>query len=165
MLYITFTEPRDVDRDKEMYITGTSIYFKNTYKPEWITDELAKRIIKDIDKSDVLSGYCIQSPVLGQIPPERLSGGVKMMLIMMNSPENYLYCGEMFGDNCLKWVIEIAKHKDIRITMSYLKNFDGIDSFEAYITNTGNMVHNYDELDEEYYNSDYFENMGDYEEE
>lgn len=32
-------------------------------------------MIKDIDDSEVLSGECINSPVLGQIPPERLSGG------------------------------------------------------------------------------------------
>ena len=56
-------------------IYNTSVYFKNTYEPEWIESELAKKIIKDVDDSDVLSGECINSPVLGQIPPERLSGG------------------------------------------------------------------------------------------
>ena len=63
--------------DVENSIYNTSIYFKNTYEPEWIESELAKKIIKDVDDSDVLSGECINSPVLGQIPPERLSGGVK----------------------------------------------------------------------------------------
>lgn len=44
-------------------------------------------MIKDVDDSDVLSGECIKSPVLGQIPPERLSGGVKTLLLMLNEPD------------------------------------------------------------------------------
>ena len=55
----------------ENSIYNTSVYFKNTYEPEWIESELAKKMIKDVDDSDVLSGECINSPVLGQIPPER----------------------------------------------------------------------------------------------
>lgn len=47
-------------------------YFKNIYESEWMESSLAKEMIKDIDKSDVVSSECIVSPVLGQIPPERL---------------------------------------------------------------------------------------------
>ena len=60
--------------DVENSIYNTNVYFKNTYEPEWIESELAKKIIKDVDDSDVLSGECIKSPVLGQIPPERQIG-------------------------------------------------------------------------------------------
>lgn len=63
-------------------IFNTSVYFKNTYEPEWLESKLAKEISKDIDKSEVLS-----SPFLDQTPPERLSGGTKTLLLMLNEPE------------------------------------------------------------------------------
>ena len=63
--------------DTSNSIYNTSVYFKNTYEPEWLETDLAKKMIMDVDHSEVLSGECINSPVLGQIPPERLSGGVK----------------------------------------------------------------------------------------
>ena len=56
------------DRDNVIY--NTSVYFRNRYKDSWITDEFAKAAIKDIDRSEVLDANTIQSPVLGQIPPD-----------------------------------------------------------------------------------------------
>ena len=81
--------------DVKNSIYNTNVYFKNSYEPEWLDAELAKKMIKDIDDSEVLSGECINSPVLGQIPPERLSGGVKTLLLILNEPDRifngYLY--------------------------------------------------------------------------
>lgn len=54
--------------DVEDSVYNTSVYFKNTYEPEWLDSELAKMMIKDVDDSEVLSRECINSPVLGQIP-------------------------------------------------------------------------------------------------
>lgn len=51
--------------DVENSIYNTNVYFKNSYEPEWIETELAKRMIKDVDDSEVLSSECINSPVLG----------------------------------------------------------------------------------------------------
>ncbi len=75
--------------DVKNSIYNTNVYFKNSYEPEWIDAELAKKMIKDIDDSEVLSGECINSPVLGQIPPERLSGGVKTLLLILNEQTNF----------------------------------------------------------------------------
>ena len=44
-------------------------YFDNTYEDEWITDPLSVEMIKDVDKSVVVSSHLIDSPVLGPIPP------------------------------------------------------------------------------------------------
>ena len=57
--------------DVENSIYNTNVYFKNSYEPEWLESELARKMIKDIDKSDVLSGECINSPVLGHRQTER----------------------------------------------------------------------------------------------
>lgn len=61
--------------DMEEAIYATSDYFDVVYEDAWIDSAFAKAIIKDIDKSEVLSSHCIESPVLGQIPPVSLAGG------------------------------------------------------------------------------------------
>lgn len=63
--------------DMSEAIYNTSVYFKNVYEDEWITDDFSKAMIKDIDKSSVIGPRIIDSPVLGGITPRELSGGVK----------------------------------------------------------------------------------------
>ena len=57
-------------------------YFDNRYEDEWITNELSIRIIKAVDKSEVISSHLIQSPVLGTISTKELSGSVKTLMLM-----------------------------------------------------------------------------------
>lgn len=82
-------------------IYNTDVYFGNTYEDTWVTASFAKDVIKDIDKSEVLSAYCIQSPILGQITPSQLSGGTKTLLLMYNEPER-IFNASTCGDNCAK---------------------------------------------------------------
>ena len=59
------------------------VYFDNRYEDEWITDKQFVEIIRDVDKSDVVSAHLIESPVLVPISPKELSGGVKTVLLML----------------------------------------------------------------------------------
>ena len=129
----------------ENSIYNTNVYFKNTYEPEWIESELAKKIIKDVDDSDVLSGECIKSPVLGQIPPERLSGGVKTLLLMLNEPDK-IFNASTCGDNCAKWILEIGKQKDLTINLRHMMSFEKDTEFEIRIENGGEIVRSMREL-------------------
>ena len=131
--------------DAENSIYNTSVYFKNTYEPEWLESELAKKMIKDVDDSDVLSGECINSPVLGQIPPERLSGGVKTLLLMLNEPDK-IFNASTCGDNCAKWILEIGKLKDLTINLRHMMSFGHDAEFEIRIENGGEIVHSMREL-------------------
>ena len=58
------------------------VYFDNRYEDEWITKELSIRMIKEVDKSDVINSSLIQSPVLGTISAKELSGSVKTLMLM-----------------------------------------------------------------------------------
>ena len=102
-------------------------------------------MIQDVDDSEVLSGECIKSPVLGQIPPERLSGGVKTLLLMLNEPDR-IFNASTCGDNCAKWILEIDKQKDLTINLRHMMNFGKDTDFEIKIKNGGEVVHSMKEL-------------------
>ena len=55
--------------DMQEAIYNTSIYFKNTFRNEWLEDPLVIKMIKDVDNSEVLGNGAIKSPVLGVIAP------------------------------------------------------------------------------------------------
>lgn len=71
-------------------------------------------MIKDIDGSEVKGARLIDSPFLGAIPTERLSGGVKT-LILMNFDTDHIFNASACGDNCSSWILKIAQDKDSRL--------------------------------------------------
>lgn len=125
-------------------IFNTSIYFKNVYQDEWITDPLSQAMIVDVDKSKVLASGVIDSPVLGKIPPTSLSGGVKTLILIKNRPDK-VFNATNCGDNCAKWLLKIAEKEDVTINLRYLMDF-GHDEFDIYILNTNQIVHSMKEL-------------------
>ena len=68
--------------DIDGVIYNTSIYFNNTYSKDWLADPFAQRIIKSVDKGIVLGPNTIETKALGIIPPEKLSTGAKVLLLM-----------------------------------------------------------------------------------
>lgn len=131
--------------DAENSIYNTSVYFKNSYEPEWLETDLAKKMIKDVDDSDVVSGECINSPVLGQIPPERLSGGVKTLLLILNEPDR-VFNASTCGNNCAKWILEIGKVQDVTINLRHMMSFGKDTQFDIRIKNGNEIVHSMKEL-------------------
>ncbi len=122
-------------------IYSTSVYFNNTYEDEWLTDDFAKKVIKSIDKSVVLGSHAIESPVLGVIPPERLAGGTKTLLLMKNKPD-MIFNASTCGDNCARFILEIARSTDITINLRHVMEFKQ-KNFKAHILNNDVYVYNY----------------------
>ncbi len=120
------------------------VYFDNQYADEWITDEFAKRMILDVDKSEVISANLIQSPVMGAMFPKSLSGGVKTLLLMKYDRDGNVFNASACGDNCAKWILEMSRCEDLTINLRHTMDFG--EEFEAYILNTGEMVHNMKEF-------------------
>ena len=137
MLYIYFG-------DMPSAIYNTEIFFKNTYKEEWILDDFAKRVIKRIDDSEVMDTQAIKSPVLGIIPPTVLSGGVKTLILIKNCPDK-VFNASTCDDNCAKFILELAESKDITINLRHIMNF-GKANFTASILNDGSKVNGMEEL-------------------
>ena len=107
MLYLT-NDPNAVGN----IVDYVSDRFNMVYTGKNLLNPLYKNIVKDVDKSDIISENLVVSPILGEISPMFLSTGVKNCYIMMfdldlNNREaidlNYM------GDNVLKWLSEIYK--------------------------------------------------------
>lgn len=125
-------------------IYNTSVYFKNTYDDSWIMDDFTKKMIKDVDKSEVVGPRIIESPVLGWITPRELSGGVKTLILVRNVKDK-IFNASTCGDNCAKWLLEMGEERDITINLRHLMDF-GEGEFQIRILNTDQMAHNMAEL-------------------
>lgn len=125
-------------------VYNTAVYFKNVYEEEWITAPLSREMIMDIDKSIVLGSAVIDSPILGKISPLGLSGGVKTLILIANVPDK-VFNASTCGDNCAKWILRLAKERDVTINLRHLMDF-GEETFEARILNSNQVVHGMNEL-------------------
>ena len=98
-------------------------------------------MIEDVDHSRYVDGLVIDSPVLGPIPPERLSGGVQTLIMIYEKPE-LVFDATSCGQNCAKWLLEIGKRKDVTVNLYYLMPFRGFEPFEIRIINKDIIVRN-----------------------
>ena len=121
------------------YMKDAPSYFDNVYEDEWIEDPFVREMIQDVDSSAVLNAHIIESPVLGPITPKELSGGVKVLILMLKD-DSFVYNLSNCGNNCAKWVLKIAEQKDLTVYLQYMIRFEG--EFEIQIMNTGKIVHN-----------------------
>lgn len=120
-------------------------YFDNQYEDEWITDKLSVEMIKDIDKSEVISSHLIESPVLGPISVKEISGGVKTLILLAFDQSGRVFNASACGDNCAKWILKIGNEKDLTINLRHIMDF-GEGEFEIKILNTGDTVSNMKEF-------------------
>lgn len=131
------------EMDQAIYHPPT--YFDNQYEDEWITDRLSVEMIKDVDKSEVVSSRLIDSPVLGPISVKEISGGVKTLILMAFDQSGKVFNASACGDNCARWILEIGKQKDLTINLRHIMDF-GKGEFEIKILNTGEIVHNMEQF-------------------
>jgi hypothetical protein len=121
------------------YMTDAPSYFDNVYEDEWIEDDFVQEMIKDVDKSTVINAHIIESPIFGAITPKELSGGVKVLILMLKD-DSFIYNLSNCGNNCAKWVLKIAQEKDLEVYLQHIMRFEG--EFEIKIMNTDKIVHN-----------------------
>ncbi len=125
-------------------IYDVDVYFNHVFDEDWLEDDIVKKMVRDIDNSEVLSKYCIQSPVLGQIPPERLSGGVKTCILLWKQDDFFIDL-IMCGENCQGWLSYIFNNKDVRVTMSgFDLTFEGL-PIKGVCENDNSEINNSDD--------------------
>lgn len=125
-------------------IYNSDIYFKNQFNREWMRDELNRKMIQDVDQSTVADDFSIESPVLGNISPFMLSGGVKTLILMHECPDK-VFNASNCGNNCARWIVKLAREQDFNMTLHHIMYF-GKRRFQFYILNTGEIVNNMSEF-------------------
>jgi hypothetical protein len=131
-------------------VLSVDTYFNNTYDEAWLDDPFVREIIRTVDGSVVQDRQCILSDVLGQIPPERLSGGTKA-LILMYEEEGFYTDLIVCGANCEDLILDMAQKKDISCSLSgYDISFENLGDSEHSVPirceNDGSMMKTHDEF-------------------
>lgn len=111
MIYLSYTnawQPEGKGLIKDSKAVFISVFDVNN-----LMNPLCKEIVKFIDKSEVLYPGVIKSPVLGYIPPEKLSGGCQHVLLAWHG--GFLHDSAKMGENCFEPLTWVAKEKDIYV--------------------------------------------------
>ena len=141
MLNIWLKEDNKTIRDVDSHF--------NLFKEKsWFEDDFVRKVIREIDKSEVISGEYIESPVFGGIPPAMLSGSAKALILMRMSPEFKVYATRC-GDSCVPLILELAESQDVNIVLHHCMRFPN--GLRAIMMESGKEVHTDREFVQEYY--------------
>ena len=89
-------------------------WFDNQLPDEYYTTEFSKKVIKDIDKSDVLSVNAVDSPILGIIPITGISSGSKGVIVLRYTDKVVNLVS--LGDNCVRSLLSILEEKELTVS-------------------------------------------------
>lgn len=120
------------------YDGAIDMVFRGNYEDEWFDDPFVKEMVKNVDNSEVVSANLIISPVLGPISYERLSGGVKVLIMLYKMPEME-QCASNCGDNCLPDMVRISEMHDITVKFSHCPD-KFPDNVKAKFLDTGEIA-------------------------
>lgn len=132
--------------DMPQAIYNTPTYFNNVYLDAWLEDPLDQEMIRSVDKGEVCGPNAVNTKALGLIPPTKLSGGVKTLMLIHNQP-NKVFNASNCGDNCARWILKIAKMQDVTINLRHIMDF-GDRKFTVKVLNNGQVVSNMGDLAE-----------------
>ena len=127
---------KDVISKLHEYESYVSDYFDDEYEDEWFEDSYVKKLIKAIDNTEVKDDGTLYNSILGGIVKQQLSTGVKGLILLYKT--DCKINGERLGDNCWKYVFEIAQNKDIYIVLRHIPRFPS--DFSAYLENYNKVI-------------------------
>lgn len=87
---------------------------------DWLNNPISEKIVQDVDRTEHVKDFMYNSPFLGVIPPQMLSGGSKALILIANSynPE-IAYSSKIFGDNCVEWLRRLSFLVDFKLLMCH----------------------------------------------
>lgn len=144
MLYI------HVDRkNTPKFVGGVDAFFRANKKREWFNDPFVKEMIKAIDNTIAVKDEYMESPIFGGMSPDRLSTGVKALILMYKTDE--IIFATRCGDNCAPYILEIAKKKNLHIMLNHCMLFPKEIPFDAIFVDSGVKTTNGLEYFNEFY--------------
>lgn len=126
-----------IGHKQDYFLSGNKV-FDNRFDMNYLLEDFSKKVVKLVDKSEVIDKYCIKSPVLGGIAPSLLSGGTKTLLMLRYTDLRFYL--EAMGDNCFPFLLEISKVKDIYMCTTRYRYLFKYGFTEIFIENTEEIV-------------------------
>ena len=150
MLNITFGR----ENHEPFPFSSKSVYTRYK-KPEWFEDELVQKFLKDIDKVTVLKDEAFLDRFGRGISSEMISTGSKTLCLCLFT--NFTIFGSKMGDNCIPWLLEICKHKDVDMVLEHWMPLEDVNFEDNVICVNGKRV-DFDGYEDAYFDwieSDY----------
>ena len=145
MLYIHFGH---LYNDKEVIHLDDYFDMSLYEEPNLVDNDFVREVLLDVEGTKVISNYVIDTKYIGIVSSEKISGGVKALLLMKEHPELIMNASRC-GDNCSKWIQRIGNEQDITITLNHMMEFS--DPFEAVCVNTGKKLNSVDDYENAYF--------------
>lgn len=113
------------------YLESASGWFDYNCLGEWFQDETVKKIVKDIDQTEVINASLAISPVLGSISVKEISGGAKGLILISKDEDKRAFSSTIFGDNCVGWLARLSFEVDFVLVMEHALGMKGTQSINA----------------------------------
>lgn len=122
--------------------------FRQNKKPEWFEDPFVKNFIKEIDGAEVIKGEALIDYRGRGISTEQISTGSKTLccIYYLDQP----FYGSLMGDNCIPFLMDIARKKDVTIMIEHYPEIDDSYFKEGIITVDDKLCLSEDEFEDMY---------------
>lgn len=121
---ITFVRYKEEMLDDERVIKSNSQLYRRLSvgrAAEWCSDPMVQQMVRDVDRTEWVTADIFSSPWLGTIDSNRLSGGVKGLILLLKATEPgmpRIFMDHLFGENCLDWMMRIGQITDFTILIA-----------------------------------------------
>lgn len=112
--------------DRTELVFDNRIWFRREINPKSMNCDFVKRAAKEIDLAEHAKDDIFIDRFGKACPAENLSTGFKSLCCLYFSDGSERFNGSMMGNNCVPFLLEIAKEKDVKI---YLEHFMIINDF------------------------------------
>lgn len=106
-------------------------FFSLHKKKEWFQDPFVRRIIREVDKAEVIRDFVLENDEGEAIPPEYLSTGTKTAICIYKFADMVFNATQM-GDNAFKFVLELSQERDITVLVYRDLPYNGLCKVPLY---------------------------------
>lgn len=129
MLLVIETLPKN----RKYVVVNPDDELRRDSRPYWFDDKRVEDIVLSIDKTQHVKGNIFESPYLGTISFDQLSGGAKSTILAVMGNKPYIIPVSKFGDNCWPMLHKYCKDKLVILFDNNLPQFeDGIPTFHFH---------------------------------
>lgn len=90
---------------------------------ELFMQDYCKRVVREIDGSEIISPNIVESPWLGSIPPYQLSGSGSTLIVLYiqckNNQHDFYFRSSHIGDKCVPLLFELASQYDVNMWLCH----------------------------------------------